>query len=305
MSSTAFLFPGQGSHEVGMGADLMRSDEWVRHHVAEASRVVGEDLERLCLRGPEKRLMRSSFVQPLMTILCLGYWRRLTAAGLQADIVAGHSLGEIAALAASGVLAPDQAVAVAIERGRLMDEAAERTPGGMAAMFVPLDEAEAFIHGSGMAGKVFVANDNAPEQVVVSGGGAELDEFVRLMDAARPGVCRPLRVSGPWHTPLLQEVCAAFGTWLSGVPFGRPAVPFVCNATAAVETDPEQLRANSAGQLTRRVRWRETMAGIRAGGARLLVEIGPRRVLAGLARLNGFGDEVAVRGVDSLRAVET
>lgn len=304
MGPIAFLFPGQGSHEVGMGADLVRSDDWVRARLAEVSSDVGEDLERLCLRGPEKKLMRSAFVQPVMTTICLAYWRRLTEAGVRADAVAGHSLGEIAALAAAGALSPEQAVAVALERGRVMDEAAERAPGGMAAVFMALGETEALIAGFGMTGRVFVANDNAPGQVVVSGATADIGEFAARMDAAKPGSCKPLRVSGPWHTPLLQDACGRFTGWLDKVPFGPPTVPFVSNATGRAEADPVRLRAAIAGQLTQRVRWRETMGGLRSAGVRVMIEIGPRRVLAGLARLNGFGEETAVRGVDSLRSVE-
>jgi [acyl-carrier-protein] S-malonyltransferase len=305
MSSIAFLFPGQGSHEVGMGADLLRSDEWVRSLVRQVSATTGEDIERLCLRGPEKRLMRSAFIQPLLTIICLGYWRRLVDAGLRPDIVAGHSLGEIATLAAAGVLTPEQAVAVAGERGRLMDEVADRTPGGMAAVFISLRETEEHIARFGMIGNVFVANDNAPEQVVVSAAVKDLDAFVRRMDGVHAGRCKPLRVSGPWHTPLLEDAHVRFDSWLAAVPFGSPTTPLVSNATAQVESDPACLRAYAARQLTQRVRWRETMAELRARGVNVLVEVGPRRVLAGLARLNGFGEETVVRGVDSLRAVET
>jgi [acyl-carrier-protein] S-malonyltransferase len=157
MSRLGILFPGQGSHEVGMGADLLRSDEWVRSIVRDVSDKTGEDLERLCLRGPERKLMRAAYVQPLLTVVCLGYWRRLTAAGLQADCVAGHSLGEIAALAVSGVLTAEQAVMVALERGRLMDEVADRTPGGMAVVFLPLNEVENRISRLGLPDRVFVA----------------------------------------------------------------------------------------------------------------------------------------------------
>lgn len=286
-----------------MGADLFRDDDWVRAMIRDLSARTGEDLERLCLRGPERKLMRAAFVQPLLTTLCLGYWRRLVAAGVKADIVAGHSLGEIAALAAAGALTPEQAVNVSLERGRLMDEAADRTPGGMSAVFLPLAEVEAHIARLGMADTVFVANDNAPEQVVVSGRTEALEAFGKGMDAFKPGLCKPLRVSGPWHTPLLDEARAQFRGWLAGVPFATPALPMLSNVTAGLEETAEECRENAARQLTQRVRWRETMDGVRARGAGVLIEAGPRRVLAGLARLNGFGEATLVRGVDSLRAV--
>ncbi len=298
----AFLFPGQGSHAVGMGADLLRSDEWVRGQVRQASEQTGEDLERICLKGPERTLMRAACVQPLLTIISLGYVRKLEEQGLAPGVVAGHSLGEIPALAVAGVLTPEQAVAVAAKRGILMDEAAARSPGGMAAVFLPLAEVEALIAQVGMTGRVFIANDNAPAQVVVSASADALDEFVRLAGGARPGCCKALRVSGPWHTPLLGEACAQFEAWLEGIPFEVPRIPLIANATARAESDPARLKHNTARQLTSRVHWRASMEEVRAMGVGGLLEIGPGRVLAGLARLNGFGNETVVRGVDSLRA---
>lgn len=287
-----------------MGADLFRSDEWVQTMIREVSGKAGEDLERLCLRGPERKLMRAAFVQPLMTTLCLGLWRQLTAAGLRADVVAGHSLGEIAALAASGVLTAEQAVMVSLERGRLMDEAADRAPGGMVAVFLPLAEVEGHIGRLEMAGNVFVANDNAPQQVVVSGRTADLELFMNRMDEVRPGLCKPLRVSGPWHTPLLEDARRRFEEWLAGIPFEAPTLPLLSNNTGRMETTAEECRMNVARQLTQRVRWRETMDTLRVRPVNVLLEVGPQRVLAGLARLNGFGNDITVRGVDSLRAIQ-
>jgi [acyl-carrier-protein] S-malonyltransferase len=151
---------------------------------------------------------------------------------------------------------------------------------------------------------VFVANDNAPKQVVVSARTEDLAAFVSGMDAVKPGLCKMLRVSGPWHTPMLEEARGRFQEWLGGVPFAVPTLPLISNATAALERDPVACRLSIARQLTQRVRWRETMDGLRERGVSIFLEVGPQRVLAGLARLNGFGEETVVRGVDSLRSVE-
>ncbi len=300
----AFLFPGQGSHEVGMGADLLRSDEWVRDQVRRVSEKTGEDLERICLRGPERQLMQAARVQPLMTIISLGYAHRLAERGITPDVVAGHSLGEIPALAVAGVVSPEHAVAVAFMRGILMDEAAAANPGGMAAVFLPLAEVEALIDRLGMAGRIHIANDNAPTQVVVSGETDALADFAHRTNGERPGCCKPLRISGPWHTPLLNEACSRFEAWLKDIPFGAPRIPLIANATATAETNPARLRHLAARQLIGRVHWRETMEELRSRQVTHLIEIGPGRVLAGLARLNGFGNETTARGVDSLRAVD-
>ncbi len=286
-----------------MGADLLRSDEWVRDQVRRVSDEVGDDLERVCLKGPERKLMQAAKVQPLMTIISLGYVRRLAENRILPDLVAGHSLGEIPALAVAGVLTPEQAVTVASKRGILMDEAAAISPGGMAAVFMPMAEVEVLIDQLGMAGRIHVANDNAPTQVVVSGATEEMAEFARMANATRPGCCKPLRISGPWHTPLLNEACSRFETWLEGIPFRTPRIPMISNATARAETDPARLRHLAAKQLVGRVYWRETMDELRARTPRALLEIGPGRVLSGLARLNGFGNETDMRGVNSLRVV--
>ena len=286
-----------------MGADLLRSDEWVREQIRQNSDAIGEDLEQICLKGPERTLMRAAVVQPLITIVCLGYARRLAEAGLTPDLVAGHSLGEIPALAVAGVLTPEQAVTVASMRGILMDEAAAISPGSMTAVFLPLAEVEALIGRLDMTGRIFIANDNAPTQVVVSGMTDALADFTRMANGERPGCCKTLRISGPWHTPLLQDACSRFEAWLEGIPFRAPRIPLIANATARAETDPAQWRHIAARQLIGRVHWRETMDELRARQVGGLIEIGPGRVLAGLARLNGFGNETDVRGVNSLRAI--
>jgi [acyl-carrier-protein] S-malonyltransferase len=130
----AFLFPGQGSQRVGMAADLFRTDAGFRDLVKFASAQVGEDLERVCQRGPDKLLQRTPLLQPLLVAVSLGYLRHLTAHGLRPDVMLGHSLGEITALAASGVLTFEEAVIVAAKRGALMEQSAAKVRGGMLAV---------------------------------------------------------------------------------------------------------------------------------------------------------------------------
>jgi len=303
VSRIAFLFPGQGSHAVGMGADLVRSDPWVRDHVQVVSSELGEDVERICLKGPERKLMQSSIVQPLLAIISVGYARQLAERGVVADIVAGHSLGEVSALVLSGALTDELGVQVALRRGMLMDEAAAQTPGGMVAVFRSLAWVEALLQKFALQEQVFVANDNADKQVVVSATHDLLVDFVRLANAEEAGCCKPLRVSGPWHTPWFDGACAAFTDWLETVPFQPPGITFIANATGCVETDPARLRYLAAHQLTGRVNWRLSMETLRQHDVDTIFEVGPGRVLAGLARLNGFGSETVVRNVDSIRAV--
>ena len=153
-----------------MGADLFKSDTAFRSLVGLASEWVGEDLESICLRGPEKKLVRSKFLQPLLVAVSLGYLRHLTERGVNPDVVLGHSLGEITALAAAGIVTPEEAVRIAARRGVLMEGAARKTAGAMLAVILE-DRAKllAWLASPAASHRVVLANDNAPNQVVLAG----------------------------------------------------------------------------------------------------------------------------------------
>jgi [acyl-carrier-protein] S-malonyltransferase len=301
----AFLFPGQGSQEVGMGADLFRSDPDFRALVDHASKAVGEDLERLCLRGPESRLARSRALQPLMVCVSLGYLRHLTAQGIRPDVVLGHSLGELSALAAAGVISFEQAVTLAAQRGELMEAAAAAVAGGMTAVITP--DRERLLHwlaASAPSDRLVLANDNAPNQIVLSGLREALDSWAEAIAREKLGTCRRLTVPGPWHSPFLQEARRQFATLVDSVPFRVPVVPMLFNLSAETEADPARIRILITRILTQPVRWRDCMSQLKRLDARELFEIGPGRVLAGLARANGFGDQARVWTINNLRGVE-
>ncbi len=301
----AFLFPGQGSQEVGMAADLFRSDPAFRALVDLAARCVGEDLPRLCRRGPERELQRSRIVQPLIVCVSLGYLRLLAARGVRPDVVLGHSLGEISALAAASVLSAEQAVTLAARRGELMESAASQTKGGMLAVLAPeAERLQQWLATIEPAGQVVLANDNAPNQVVLSGPTDALESCADAIARAKLGTCRKLAVAGPWHGPWLETARREFAACLEATPLRVPAVPLVFNLTGDTETDPERIRTLISDILIRPVRWRESMARLKQLGARELFEVGPGRVLAGLARANAFGDETRVWSVNNLRGLE-
>jgi len=301
----AFLFPGQGSQEVGMGADLFRSDPDFQALVDHASKAVGEDLERLCLRGPESRLVRSRVLQPLIVCVSLGYLRHLTAQGIRPDVVLGHSLGELSALAAAGIVSFEHAVTLAAQRGELMEAAAATVAGGMMAVITP--ERERLLQclaASAPSDRVVLANDNAPNQIVLSGLLEALTSCAEAIAREKLGTWRMLAVPGPWHSPFLQEARRQFATFVESVPFRVPVVPMLFNLTAETEADPARIRILITRILTQPVRWRDCMTQLKRLDARELFEIGPGRVLAGLARANGFGDQTHVWPINNLRGVE-
>ena len=301
----AFLYPGQGSQSVGMAADLFREDECFRSLVAHAESLVGRDLRTLCLRGPEKLLARTDLLQPLLVAVSLGYHHRLTERGVAPELVAGHSLGEITALAAAGVIPDEAAIALAARRGALMQAAAADLDGGMLA--VVTDRREEFLGWLATlepAGQVVVSNDNAPEQLVLSGGRRLLREIAERLTKAGLGRHRLLDVAGPWHGPWMAAARDAFGRDAAQVPFAVPRVPIWLNATAGPSVDPEQIRARLVESLAGPVRWREIMDHLRELGAGPLLEVGPGRVLCGLARQNGFPATTSILPVGSLHGVE-
>jgi [acyl-carrier-protein] S-malonyltransferase len=304
-ASNIFLFPGQGSQEVGMGADLFKTDSFFRALVDRASERTGADLERICLRGPERDLVRTRLLQPLMVCVSLGYLRRLMAGGVKPDQVLGHSLGEITALAAAGIVDFETTVDIAVKRGELMDAAAARLTGGMVAVIAPEREAIQQHLADGVpSGKLVLANDNAPNQIVLSGEQEALEQAVQFITRGKLGQCHRLPVAGPWHSPAMAEARREFEAWLGPVEFRAPQVPLLFNVTAATETDPGKIRQLVARNLVEPVRWHSCMDQLRAAGVTALFEIGPGRVLSGLARANGFGDETRICNVNNLRGVE-
>lgn len=301
----AFLFPGQGSQEIGMGADLAAAPSDFTHWIQRASQQVGSDLLALARRGPQRELARTRFLQPLLVWTSLAYHRSLVDRGLQPDFVLGHSLGEISALAAAGVVTPETAIDIAVRRGALMEDAASRVEGGMLAVTTTdRDRLIARLHALDPSHALALAADNTPEQLVFSGPVASLDLLATQLQQERLGSCRRLAVSGPWHSPAMAPAQLAFGQYLDTLEFHPPTRSLVLNVTGATESNPDLIRQRIAECLTQPVQWRTSMSRLQTAEARHLVEVGPGRVLAGLARANGLGNEVQVSSVGTLRAAD-
>lgn len=286
--AVAFVFPGQGSQAVGMGAELARAHASARAVFDEVDAVLGQDLSRIMFEGPLETLTLTENAQPALMAVSLAAMRVLQERGVRlADcvkFVAGHSLGEYSALAAAGALTLADAARLLRTRGRAMQEAVPVGQGAMAALLGVDREVAERLAAEAAEGEVCqVANDNEPTQAVISGTKAAIDRAARLAKAH--GVRRfvPLNVSAPFHCALMQPAADAMAAALRTVRIKPPAVPLVANVLAAPISDPAEIKLRLIEQVTGTVRWRESIAAMAADGVTDIFEVGAGKVLAGLA----------------------
>ena len=288
MSKIAFLFPGQGSQYVGMGQDLYEAYPEARATFDQANDVLGFALSGLCFNGPEETLKDTINTQPAIFVTSVALLRALESNKLQPPgLVAGHSLGEYSALMAAGAMDFAAGLQLVRERGRLMKEAGERSPGGMAAVLgletevVDQDCRQAREETRGI---LQVANYNSPGQIVISGDFKTRDVAIELAKAAGARRVVPLAVSIASHSPLMECIIEEFRQAVEAVEFRRPAVPVVANVSAAPLESVEALREELVQQLTSPVRWVESIRYMIGQGVTEFVEIGPKDVLKKLMR---------------------
>lgn len=269
--TTAFLFPGQASAMVGMPSEWLRRSTHVRRLLEEGSRRCQVPASKLISAAA---LARTSLFQPVLTALCTGISRELIDRGVRPDLVAGHSLGELAACAAGGAMRAEDAVGVAVTRGRLMEREAARRPGGMLAL-PPGDRAtaEAAVAAGCAKGVTSLAAHNAPDRWVVAGEWAALQEIESRTPATR------LAVAGPWHSPVMADGIAEYRDALRAAITMPLSVPMVCNRSGAIVEDAAALVELLAGQLTHYVRWADSMASLRSSGVTRIVICGPGKAL--------------------------
>jgi [acyl-carrier-protein] S-malonyltransferase len=277
----AFCFPGQGSQDVGMGRAIAAEYPEARAVFDEASEAVGFDVARLCFEGPIEELTRTEKQQPALVATSIACLRAVESLGVKPDFVIGHSVGEYSALAAAEALADRDALALVGERGRATAEAAAERPGAMAAV-LGLEDAVVEQLCAGIE-NVWPANYNCPGQVVVSGENSAVD--VLLERAGEAGARRTvkLRVSGAFHSPLVEGAAKRLRPALESVTFSEPAIPFMSTVTARVE-DAQRLVDLLVQQLTGPVKFTQAVRGLIQEGVELFVEIGPGQVLSGLLR---------------------
>ncbi len=280
MQKLVLMFPGQGSQAVGMGCDLAAADPLMRQTFADASEALGYDVEGMCATGPAETLGRTDFTQPALLAVSVGIWRILRREGLSFDAALGHSLGDYSALVATGAFDLGTALRVVRRRGEAMLAAAERAPGGMAAVLGladdVVDELCAGIEG------VWPANYNAPGQVVVSGTASGVQALAAAAAAAGAKKVIPLAVSGAFHSPLIEPALTPLAAELEAIEWHDPDPPFFSATSLRFESGG--LVALLQRQLVSPVRFGPAVGELYAAGYDAFLEVGPGSVLGGLVR---------------------
>ena len=309
LKKVAYIFPGQGSQAVGMGRDLYDSFESAKAIFDEADESLGFPLSKLCFEGPEDELRQTINAQPALVTVsyaCLKVTQEVsTGSNLPPPaFVAGHSLGEYTALAATNVLDFATTVYLARERGRLMNEAGLKQPGGMAAI-IGLEEA--LLAEVCQQTDTKIANINCPGQLVVSGAQENVTKAVDLAKEKGASRAIPLQVSGAFHSPLMQPAVDGMSQILPTIAFQDPAIPIIANTTAQPLTTGEQLKEELINQLCNSVRWQQSVEYMIGNGVSSFIEIGPGKVLTGLIRrinrdveTHNIGDAETIKKIGNL-----
>jgi [acyl-carrier-protein] S-malonyltransferase len=288
--SSAYVFPGQGSQAVGMGKALAETFPVARRVFDEVDEALGDKLSTVMWTGPAEAITLTENAQPALVAVSLAAMRVLESeAGVDltrdAKFVAGHSVGEYAALAAAGSLSVADAVRLVRTRGQAMQRAVPVGMGAMAALLgVDFEQAAAIAAEAAQGELVQAANDNGGGQVVVSGHRTAVERAVEVAKAKGVRRAMLLPVSAPFHSALMQPAAEVMAEALAKVTIKPPVVPLVANVTAGPVTDPAQILRGLVEQVTGTVRWRESVAFMASAGVTNFYEVGSGRVLAGLVK---------------------
>ncbi|MFY9555242.1 MAG: ACP S-malonyltransferase [Blastocatellia bacterium] len=282
---TAFIFPGQGSQQVGMGKELADTQPAARQVFEEADRVLGMRLSSLCFEGPDEELRLTVNTQPAILTSSIAAFGVLQARGARADFVAGHSLGEYSALVAAGSLKFDDALRAVRKRGLYMQEAVPAGEGAMAALIgIEFDTIESICSEASALGICSPANINSPNQTVIAGHRPAVERAVELAKARGAKRAVMLAVSAPFHCELMKPAAERLTTVFDETVFSDLEVPLVTNVDAELIVTGCEARDALLRQVASPVRWSESVNRLLDEGVTRFVELGPGKVLSGLVR---------------------
>jgi [acyl-carrier-protein] S-malonyltransferase len=301
----AFLFPGQGSQEVGMGLDLYEEYDFVREIFDIVDDVTKTRISQLCFKGPMEELTLTVNLQPAVTAVNLSCLTALEHEGIKPDFAAGHSLGEYTALRAASVVNSEDTLRLVFKRGHLMHRESTKHKGAMHAIVgLDIDTVRQIVGEARKAGVVAIANHNTAEQIVITGAP---DAVEAASEAAKSQGAKaiPLRVSGAWHSELIRGAEGDFRGFLETFPFNEPKLPVLFNVTAEAESDPNEIKEIMARQLCSPVRWFDSVRKMQDEGIQVFAEVGPKKVLTGLLRkILPDTYEHEVYNVDGMKGLE-
>ena len=281
MSKIAFMFPGQGAQKAGMGKDFYEQSETARKVIDKATELLDIDMKALCFEENNK-LDQTEYTQAALVTVCLAMEHDLRERGLKADVTAGLSLGEYCAIASAGGMTTEDAITTVRKRGILMQNAVPGGKGSMAAVLGLTGEAIEKVVDE--IDGVTIANYNCPGQIVITGWKESVEKASEALKEAGAKRVLPLNVSGPFHSPMLEEAGKELGQVLENVELSPLEIPYVTNVTAEYVTDISETKALLAQQVASSVRWQQSVENMIADGVDTFVEIGPGRTLAGFMR---------------------
>lgn len=300
MSKIAFVFPGQGTQFVGMGKDIYENSKIAKKEFDEIFGSLSFDLKDAMFNGPEETLKKTKYTQPAIVAMSLVLEKLVRAKGITPDFVAGHSVGEYAAMGSAGFLTLSEAVKLTSFRGEVMNEIAEQVNGGMAAI-IGMESSDIIEALKEIDGVVEAVNFNEPKQTVIAGDKQAIEKACEVLKSKGARRAMPLAVSGPFHSSLMKPAGEKLREEAEKYNFKDAEVTLVANTTADFLTKPEEIKAEIYAQSFGPVKWVDTIKKLKENGVDTIYEIGPGKVLAGL--IKKIDKEIKVVNINSVEDV--